>query len=90
MLAVTPPIAVDTDAIWVLVSSRTGAVDAARMAHNPDTGTFVALPCEAFDTTALLPACQAHGEPLDGFRWASVVDIETHTHLFTGTERDRS
>lgn len=83
MLTVTPPIAVDTDAIWVLVSSpNTGAVDAARMAHRPGTDRFIALPCLVFDTAALLPVCKASGEPLDGFRWATVADLLDHAHLF--------
>lgn len=82
MFAVTPPLVVSKDDVWVLVSAPTGAVDAARMAYNPDSGQFIALPCQAMDTTALIPTT-CHGEPVTGFRWATCWDIADHDHLFT-------
>lgn len=82
MLNVTAPLAISPDEVWVLVSAPTGAVDAARMAHNPDTGRFVALPCQAFTTTGLVPLT-FDGEPLPGFRWATTADIDSHADQFT-------
>jgi len=86
MLTVTPPLALTSNHLWVLVSSHTGAVDAARMAHAPGTNRFIALPCQAFNTTGLFPAFLADGELLPGFRWATAADIDAHAHLFTEKE----
>jgi len=83
MLPVTLPVAVESDHVWLLVSAPTGAVEAARLAYAPRTQGFLALPCEAFDTTAVLPITAATAEPLDGFQWATVGDVERHADLFT-------
>lgn len=86
MLTVTPPLALTSEHVWVLVSSPTGAVDAARIAHAPGTDRFIALPCLAFNTTGLFPAFLADGELVPGFRWATVADIDAHAHLFAMEE----
>ncbi|MBK1785978.1 hypothetical protein [Prauserella cavernicola] len=83
MLTVTPPLAVDDSHVWVLVSGESGAVDAARLAHIPDSATFAALPVHVFNTAGLFPTYADTGEAVLGFRWATTTDIAAHVHLFT-------
>lgn len=80
MLTITPPLAVDDGQLWLLVAAESGAVDAARLAHNPGSTAFAALPVDVFNTAGLLPTYGDTGEPVPGFRWATTADLA----LFTG------
>jgi hypothetical protein len=82
MLTVTPPLALSSDAIWVLITGEGPAVDAARLAHLPGTDKFIALPCAVFDTAGVLPTHPESGDVLTGFRWATVADVTGHAELF--------
>lgn len=83
MLTVTPPLAYTADAVWVLVTADTGAVDAARMAYLPGSECFIAMPSDVFDTTGALPTYRYNGELVAGFRWANTSDMAEHAELFT-------
>jgi hypothetical protein len=80
---VTMPISTSSDEVWVFILIDHGAVDVARMAHLPGSRRFIALPVEAFNPRAVLPTYSATGELVDGYRWATTTDIETHADLFT-------
>ncbi|SNR79888.1 hypothetical protein SAMN06265360_12012 [Haloechinothrix alba] len=82
-LTITPPLGLDAHRVWVLIASPTGAVDAARVAYHPERARFIALPCLAFDTTAVLPTYPTTGELIPGFRWATTGDVDAHAELFT-------
>lgn len=86
MLSVTPPLAYTADAVWVLVSSDFGAIDAARMAYLPGSDCFIAMPSDVFNTAGVLPTYRFNGEVVAGFRWATTADIQDHAELFTGAK----
>jgi hypothetical protein len=83
MLTVTIPMATSRNEVWVFISADNGAVDVARIAHYPGSRRFIALPIEAFDPRALLPAYRATGELVAGFRWATTDDVDAHPDQFT-------
>lgn len=87
MLTITPPLALDSTHVWVLVTGDGPAVDAARLAYSPATGRFIALQVEAFTTTGMLPTYTATGELVTGLRWATVTDVDAHADVFLGGDR---
>lgn len=83
MLTTTPPIATSPDVVWVFVTAATtSAVDVARVAYRPGTTVFLALPIECFPPDALMPTLFT-GELLDGFRWATTIDVDAHADQFS-------
>jgi hypothetical protein len=84
MLHCTAPLALTGTEVWILVSSTTTAVDAARLAFCPTTGRFIALPVGVFTTSGLFPTFTDTGDDVTGFRWATTSDIEAHAEQFTG------
>jgi hypothetical protein len=83
MLSVTIPISTAPGAVWVFVSGDNGVVDVGRIAHQPGTSRFVALPIEVFNPGSVLPTFSPTGELVSGVRWATTADIEAHADLFT-------
>ena len=74
---VTYPLAVTDTEIWLLIDhSDLGSIEALRLGLDPSTGDYVAFPPEQFHTDGVMPVCRTHGEPVAGFIWAEVSDLE--------------
>jgi hypothetical protein len=82
MLTPSMPIATGPDQVWVFVSATGGAVDVVRLAHAPGSPRFLGLPIEAFDPAAVLPTYSPTGELVNGYRWATTVDVDEYAYLF--------
>lgn len=81
MMTTTLPLALGADQLWVLVTytdPHTGeqlGTDAFRLAIHTADG-YCTCPPECVTTQAVRPVSRLTGQPLAGYRWASVTDTE--------------